>query len=95
LSARAPAPAGRLEICYDLRFPEATVLRWSQIVDPYGQRLAQADEREETLLVADVEPEKARDEDYVIPGEYELYLFDHRRPELYGTLVEEPQSITT
>jgi len=68
---------------------------WSQIVDPYGHRLAEADEQEETLLVADVELEKARDKDYVIPGEYELYLFGHRRPELYGALVEEPQSITT
>ena len=25
----------------------------------------------------------------MIPGEYELYLFGHRRPELYGALVEE------
>jgi predicted amidohydrolase len=137
-------PLGRigLEICYDLRFPEATrtlalagadivahptafpvaariqtelitVARaaenrvflltanrvgkerggefcgWSQIVDPYGTRLAEAGETEETLLVADVELEKARDKDYVVPGEYELYLFGHRRPELYGALVEE------
>jgi predicted amidohydrolase len=62
---------------------------WSQIVDPYGTRLAEADAIEETLLVADVEIEKARNKDYVIPGEYELYLFGHRRPELYGSLVEE------
>src|SRR6478672_301507 len=66
---------------------------WSQIVDPFGKRLAEADEREETLLVADVDVEKARDKDYVIPGEYELYLFGHRRPELYGALVEETQAV--
>jgi predicted amidohydrolase len=66
---------------------------WSQIVDPYGRRLAEADETEEALLVADVEVEKARDKDYVIPGEYELYLFGHRRPELYGALVEETQTV--
>jgi predicted amidohydrolase len=66
---------------------------WSQIVDPYGTRLAEADETEETFLVADVELEKARDKDYVIPGEYELYLFGHRRPELYGALVEETQRV--
>jgi len=66
---------------------------WSQIVDPYGKRLAEADEFEEALLVADVELEKARDKDYVIPGEYELYLFGHRRPELYGALVEETQAV--
>jgi predicted amidohydrolase len=62
---------------------------WSQIVDPFGTRLAEADMFEEKLLVGDVDVEKARDKDYVIPGEYELYLFGHRRPELYGALVEE------
>jgi predicted amidohydrolase len=67
----------------------------SQIVDPYGVRLAETDVAGEALLVADVEVEKARDKDYVIPGEYELYLFGHRRPELYGALVEETQSVTT
>jgi len=141
-------PLGRigLEICYDLRFPEATrtlalkgadivahptnfpmvariqtelitVARaaenriylltanrvgterrakfcgWSQIVDPFGERLAEAGESEEALLVADVDVERARDKDYVIPGEYELYLFGDRRPELYGALVEETQTV--
>ena len=66
---------------------------WSQIVDPYGTRLAEAGETEEALLVADVELEKARDKDYVVPGEYELYLFGHRRPELYGALVEEESPV--
>jgi 5-aminopentanamidase len=66
---------------------------WSQIVDPYGRRLAEAGETEEALLLADVELEKARDKDYVIPGEYELYLFGHRRPELYSALVEEVQPV--
>jgi predicted amidohydrolase len=66
---------------------------WSQIVDPYGVRLAEADETEEKLLVADIEVEKARDKDYVIPGEYELYLFGDRRPELYESLVEEQSAV--
>jgi predicted amidohydrolase len=66
---------------------------WSQIVVPSGKRLAEADETEEILLVADVDVAKARDKDYVIPGEYELYLFGHRRPELYGALVEETQAV--
>jgi predicted amidohydrolase len=66
---------------------------WSQIVDPYGKRLAEAGETEETLLVADVDLQKARDKDYVVPGEYELYLFGHRRPELYGALVEEQSAV--
>jgi 5-aminopentanamidase len=65
----------------------------SQIVDPYGTRLAETDETSETLLVADVELEKARDKDYVVPGEYELYLFGHRRPEMYGALVEEQSPV--
>jgi 5-aminopentanamidase len=66
---------------------------WSQIVDPYGTRLAEAGETEEALLVADVDLDKARDKDYVVPGEYELYLFGHRRPELYGALVEEQSPV--
>jgi 5-aminopentanamidase len=66
---------------------------WSQIVDPNGKRLAEAGETEEVLLVADVDVEKARDKDYIVPGEYELYLFGHRRPELYGALVEEQSPV--
>ncbi len=144
-------PLGRigLEICYDLRFPEATrtlalqgadivahptafpveariqtelitVARaaenriylltanrvgkerrgefcgWSQIVDPYGKRLAEAGATEEALLLADVDVALARDKDFVIPGEYELYLFGDRRPELYGALVDEvPLTLAT
>ena len=65
----------------------------SQIVDPFGVRLAETDEYTQTLLVGELDVEKARDKDYVIPGEYELYLFGHRRPELYGTLVEETQAV--
>lgn len=58
-------------------------------MDPYGDRLAEAGADEEALLVAEVDVQRARDKDYVIPGEYELYLIEHRRPELYGALVEE------
>jgi 5-aminopentanamidase len=62
---------------------------WSQIVEPHGARLAEAGGEEEALLIADVDIERARDKDFVIPGEYELYLFGHRRPDLYAALVEE------
>jgi len=62
---------------------------WSQIVEPHGGRLAEAGPHEEALLVADIDLERARDKDFVIPGEYELYLFEHRRPDLYGAVVEE------
>jgi hypothetical protein len=38
----------------------------------------------------------ARDKSIVpAPGEYEMHLFAHRRPELYGALVEEVQPVTT
>jgi len=52
---------------------------WSQIVDPYGTRLTEAGETEEALLVADVELEKARDKDYVVPGEYGTTIVTVRR----------------
>ena len=69
---------------------------WSQIVDPFGNRLAEAGETGEALLTAEIDVETARDKDYVIPGIYELYLFGHRRPELYGALLEEAgKAVTT
>jgi predicted amidohydrolase len=68
----------------------------SQIVDPAGTRLAETDAVSEALLVAEVDLERARDKSIVpAPGEYEMHLFGHRRPELYGALVEETQSIAT
>jgi predicted amidohydrolase len=68
----------------------------SQIVDPAGTRLAETDAVSEALLVADADVEWARDKSIVpAPGEYEMHLFGHRRPELYGALVEETQSIPT
>ena len=68
----------------------------TQIVDPFGTRLAETGETGEALLTAEIDIEKARDKDYVVPGVYELYLFGHRRPELYGALVEETtRAVTT
>jgi hypothetical protein len=59
-----------------------------------GTRLAEADASGETLLVAEIDPAEARVKEIVPkPGEYEMYLFGHRRPELYGALVEEPQAV--
>lgn len=67
---------------------------WSQIVAPSGDRLAEADAVSETLLVAEIDIEKARNKS-IVPksGQYEMHLFDHRRPELYGALVEEPADV--
>jgi predicted amidohydrolase len=68
----------------------------SQIVDPNGERLAETDATSEALLVADIDIARAREKSIVpVPGEYEMHLFGHRRPELYGALVEETQSVTT
>jgi 5-aminopentanamidase len=68
----------------------------SQIVDPAGVRLAEAEATGERLLLADVDVEFARDKSIVpAPGEYEMHLFGHRRPELYGALVEEAQPAAT
>jgi predicted amidohydrolase len=67
----------------------------SQIVDPSGTRLAEADTASEVLLVADVDVEIARDKSIVpAPGEYEMHLFGHRRPELYGALSRESETVT-
>ena len=67
---------------------------WSQILDPLGSRLAEADEASEVLLVAEVEPLEARVKDIVPkPGEYEMYLFGDRRPELYSALVGEREPV--
>jgi predicted amidohydrolase len=67
---------------------------WSQIVDPMGKRVAEADATSEVLLVADIDVEEARVKDIIPkPGEYEMYLFGHRRPELYGALVEDVQAV--
>ena len=67
----------------------------SQIVDPTGTRLAETDAVSEGLLVAEVDLELARDKSIVpAPGEYEMHLFGHRRPELYGALTHETQIIT-
>lgn len=61
----------------------------SQVVDPLGNRVVKAGEREEDLVFAEIEPAEAREKDRaIVPGEYEVHLFGDRRPELYGALVE-------
>lgn len=74
---------------------DAEFCGWSQICDVRGERLAEAGPAEETLLVADIDVAEAREKDIVpAPGAYEMALFGHRRPELYGSLVERP-AVTT
>jgi predicted amidohydrolase len=63
---------------------------WSQICDVRGERIAEAGATEEVLLVAEIDLAEARSKEIVpVPGQYEMSLFGHRRPELYGALTEE------
>jgi predicted amidohydrolase len=66
----------------------------SQVVDPSGNRLVEAAEGREDLVVAEVDPAEARQKDRaIVPGEYEVRLFGDRRPELYGALVEQARPV--
>lgn len=68
---------------------------WSQICDVRGERVAEAGASEEALLVAEIDVEEARTKEIVpAPGEYEMSLFGHRRPELYAALAEEPTTVS-
>ena len=63
---------------------------WSQICDPSGARIAETGKTGTALLVAEADVARSRDKDIiVIPGVYEMRLWDHRRPELYGAVVAE------
>ena len=64
----------------------------SQIVAPNGDVLVRADRRE-GIFGAVVDPRSARDKRLVlVPGEYELGVFDERKPELYGAITETPDN---
>jgi predicted amidohydrolase len=59
----------------------------SRICDVTGDYLAVSDDDRETILYAEIDPERARQKRIVnIPGEYELNRIADRRPELYGGL---------
>ena len=58
----------------------------SQIIDPAGNVLA-AIERDDGMIVADIEPLSARDKDVDLPEiDFAISLFGDRRPELYGSI---------
>jgi predicted amidohydrolase len=59
----------------------------SQILDPIGRVVAEADETEQTLLVVDIDLELARQKTKAPgDGEYAVRLFADRRPELYADI---------
>lgn len=62
---------------------------WSQICDPSGTRLVETGKTGQALLVAEADVARSRDKNIIpIPGEYEMHLWGHRRPELYGPVAE-------
>jgi predicted amidohydrolase len=58
----------------------------SQVIDPTGSVLASV-EREEGLIVADIQPTSARMKDVRVPEvDFAISLFGDRRPHLYGAI---------
>ena len=61
----------------------------SQVVDPLGTVVAQADDASESLIVADIDLELARNKTKEPgAGQYAVRLFSDRRPELYGPITK-------
>ncbi len=61
----------------------------SRIVDPLGSTLALAGPREEEIVLAEVEPARAREKRVVRRGgAYVVDRIGDRRPELYGSITE-------
>ena len=61
----------------------------SRLIDWTGEEIEFLDHDEEGMLLAEINPELARDKQTVfIPGEYEVNRMSSRRPELYGPLLD-------
>lgn len=61
----------------------------SVITDPNGDLLVEGGSDTEEILLAEIDPQRSLEKKRVfIPGEYELDLFNDRRPELYGALTK-------
>jgi predicted amidohydrolase len=59
----------------------------SKIVDPDGRTLAEASSDREEIIYADFNLEAARNKRVIIrPGEFELPLWEERRPKFYGAI---------
>ncbi len=65
----------------------------SRVVDYSGETLACAESEREEIVLAAIEPEKARQKRIVqIPGKYEVDRIRDRRPEMYGPIGEKLES---
>jgi len=61
----------------------------SKMVDAAGNTLAQASPEDEQIIYGEIDVESARRKRLVIvPGQYEVDHFGHRRPELYGVITQ-------
>jgi hypothetical protein len=60
------------------------------VIAPGGQVLEEAGTEHAEILISDLELDKA-DRKHVIlePGDHEMDVFSDRRPELYGSIVEQ------
>ncbi|MBI4825663.1 MAG: acyltransferase [Nitrospirae bacterium] len=56
----------------------------SLIVSPYGKVLAKASDRDEAIIVADINPSDARDKSMNVYND----IFGDRRPDMYGALLK-------
>jgi predicted amidohydrolase len=60
------------------------------IIGPNGEKLAEGDSEREEILVAEIDLGLAEEKNRIfVPEEYELYLFDDRRPQLYRPLASD------
>jgi predicted amidohydrolase len=61
----------------------------SRVIDPLGAVLTQAGPDREEIIVAEIDPAKARAKREVkVPGEHEVDRVGHRRPEMYGPITQ-------
>lgn len=61
----------------------------SKLVNVNGELLASAGPDDDTILIGEIDAERARNKQIVrIPGKYELHRVNDRRPEMYAKLVE-------
>lgn len=67
----------------------------SRICGPNGETLADAPNRDETILFAEVDPGVARNKHIVrVPNAHEINRLRDRRPELYGSLSDAPSRLS-
>lgn len=61
----------------------------SRVCEPNGNTIASANETDETIIYAEIDPALARNKHLVrVPGKHEIHRFHDRRPEMYGPIVE-------